>query len=151
MSSNTIHEVYAYLCVPSVDDAISFYQRAFGAREHFRLTEPGGRVGHAELYLGNNVVMLSEEFPEMGIRAPAADLPAVMTLHLHVDDADAMFDAAVAAGATAERAPEDQFYGERSAALRDPFGYRWLLGHSIEDVDVASMQQRYERLFEQAD
>lgn len=148
MTSNTIHEVYSYLCVKNVDQATEFYRRAFGAREHFRLTEPGGRVGHAELYLGSAVLMLAEEFPEHGFVAPDPTRPAPGSLHLHVDDADAMFAAAVAAGASPERPPADQFYGERSAAVVDPFGYRWLLGHSTEEVSVAEMQRRYERLFE---
>ncbi|MCZ6644437.1 MAG: VOC family protein [Gammaproteobacteria bacterium] len=148
--SNTIHDVYAYLCVKNVDDALEFYKRAFGATEHFRLTEPNGRVGHAEIYLGSSILMLAEEFPEMGFTAPTPDQAAPITLHLHVDNADAMFKDAVAAGASEERSPEDQFYGERSGALRDPFGYRWLIGHSIEDVGVDEMQSRYENLFEQA-
>lgn len=144
--SNTIHEVYAYLCVDDVDAAIDFYGRAFGAREHFRLTAPDGRVGHAEVYFGAHIVMLADAFPEMGVNAPGADGCGPVSLHLHVDDADAMFAAAVAAGATEERAPEDQFYGERSAAVRDPFGYRWLLGHTVEEVSVAEMQRRYDSL-----
>jgi uncharacterized glyoxalase superfamily protein PhnB len=147
MNENTIHDVYSYLCVKSVDAACEFYQRAFGAREHFRLTEPGGRVGHAELYLGSAVLMLAEEFPEHGFEAPDPSSTAPASLHLHVDDADAMFQAALDAGARAERSPEDQFYGERSCAIVDPFGYRWLLGHSIEDVPVAEMQRRYTELF----
>lgn len=145
--TNTIHDVYAYLCVKNVDEALDFYARAFGAREHFRLTEPSGRVGHAEFHLGSAVVMLAEEYPELGFTSPAAGQILPFSVHLHVDDADAMFDAALAAGATAERAPEDQFYGERSATVRDPFGYRWLLGHSIEDVSVDEMQRRYTALF----
>ena len=148
--SNAIHDVYPYLCVKNVDDALAFYKRAFGATEHFRLTEPGGRVGHAEIYLGSNVLMLAEEFPEMGVVAPSPDEAACVTLHLHVDNADAMFKDALDAGASEERAPEDQFYGERSATVRDPFGYRWLLGHSIEDVGVDEMQGRYTKLFEPA-
>ncbi|NJN52617.1 MAG: VOC family protein [Gammaproteobacteria bacterium] len=146
---NSIHDLYPYVCVKCVPDAISFYTRAFGAEEHFRLTEPSGRVGHAEIRFGANVLMLAEEFPEMGFTAP---LPgqAPPSLHLHVDDADRMFDAACKAGATPERPPADQFYGERSCTVRDPFGYRWLIGHSIEEVAVKEMQARYARLFEKA-
>ena len=146
--SNAIHNVYPYLCVKNVDVAIDFYQRAFGASEHFRLTEPGGKVGHAEIYLGSDVLMLAEEYPEQGFKAPSPENPAAYSIHLHVDNADVMFNDAVEAGATSERAPEDQFYGERSCAIRDPFGYRWLLGHSIEEVGVEDMQKRYEQLFD---
>ena len=147
--SHSIHNVYAYLCVPDVEKALTFYEAAFGAREHYRLTEPGGRVGHAEMYLGSDVVMLAEEYPELGFTAPDPEHPASYAIHLHVDNADRMFKTAVDAGAAAERAPEDQFYGERSCSVRDPFGYRWLLGHSIEEVGIDDMQARYTRLFEQ--
>lgn len=145
--TNSVHDLYPYLCVKSVPDAIDFYTVAFGAEEHYRLTEPGGRVGHAEIRFGANVLMLAEEFPEMGFTAP---LPgqAPSSLHLHVDDADQMFEAARRAGAAIEREPSDQFYGERSCTVRDPFGYRWMIGHSIEDVGVEEMQTRYTRLFE---
>ena len=146
--SNTIHEVFAYLCVRDVDAAIGFYQRAFGAREHYRLTEPSGRVGHAEVHFGDQVIMLAEEYPELGFTAPdPTQQQHRFSLHLHVDDADAMFLAALEAGASAEREPVDQFYGERSANVIDPFGYRWMLGHTIEDVPVEEMQARYRRLF----
>ena len=144
---NSIHDLYAYLCVRDVGAAIGFYGRAFGAKEHYRLTEPSGRVGHAELHFGDQVVMLAEEYPELGFTAPRAGESSIFSLHLHVDDADAMFKAALDAGATAERPPTDQFYGERSANVIDPFGYRWMLGHSIEDVAVDEMQRRYDTLF----
>jgi uncharacterized glyoxalase superfamily protein PhnB len=138
-----IEEVFAYLCVADAAAAIDFYHRAFGVTETFRLTEPAGRIGHAELEFGPMTVMLSDEFPEYGIRAASTIGATPVTIHLHVDDADAMIAQAVAAGATLERAPEDQFYGERSGALRDPFGHRWLIGHRIEDVSPEEMQRRY--------
>lgn len=145
--TNTIHEIYAYLCVKNVDEAMAFYGKAFGAREHFRLTEPNGRVGHAEMYLGSGAMMLSEEFPEMGIVAPDGGSTS-FSIHLHIDDVDEMLKAATAAGAEVLRPAEDQFFGERTATIRDPFGYRWMLGHSIEDVATDEMQKRYEALFE---
>ncbi|MDA1077141.1 MAG: VOC family protein [Proteobacteria bacterium] len=149
--SNAIHEVYAYICVKNVKEAIDFYKSAFGAREHYLLTSPDGRVGHAELYLGNNILMLAEEFPEVGFSAPkTGEIPPV-SIHLHVDNADDMFKAALAAGGIAEREPQDQFYGERSCSLRDPFGYRWMLGHSVEDVSVDEMQKRYLAMIEPAE
>ncbi len=146
--TNSIHEVYAYLCVNDVEEAIDFYTRAFGAREHFRLTDDNGKVGHAEVYFGETIVMLAEAFPEMGIVPPDPEGPTNLSIHLHVDNADSMYASALEAGGKGEREPEDQFYGERSAALRDPFGYRWLLGHSIEDVSINEMQSRYDNVDE---
>lgn len=138
-----IHEVFAYLRVSSTPAAIAFYQQAFGAVERFRLVEPSGRVGHAELQLGPAVLMLSDAFPEFGIDAPPPGAPAYASVHLHVDDADAMAARAVAAGAQMLMPPADQFYGERSCKLRDPFGHEWMLGHSIEQITPEEMQRRY--------
>lgn len=143
-----VHELFAYLRARDPDAAIGFYKRAFGATEKFRLVEPGGRIGHAELQLGPAVLMLSAEFPEYGIRAPVPGEPATFALHLHVDDADAVIARAVDAGAELVRPPQDHFYGERSGTVRDPYGYDWLIGHSIEDVDPAEMQRRYDAQFE---
>ena len=142
-----IHEVFAYLCVPDAGAAIDFYQRAFGVREKFRLTEPSGRIGHAELDFGGTTVMLCDEYPECGIRSAKALGGSPVTIHLHVDDADALLAQAVAAGATLEMPAQDHFYGERSGAVRDPYGHRWLIGHSIEDVQPEEMQRRYDKLF----
>ncbi|WP_374674136.1 VOC family protein [Ideonella sp.] len=143
----SIHEVFPYLMVRDAPAAITFYQQAFGAVELFRLVEPSGRIGHAELQLGPAVLMVCDEFPEYGMVAPQADQFTGCTLHLHVDDADAMAERAVAAGATMLMPPTDQFYGERSCRLRDPFGHAWLLGHSIEKLDPDEMQRRYTALF----
>jgi uncharacterized glyoxalase superfamily protein PhnB len=142
-----IEEVYAYLCVSDAAAALDFYQRAFGAREKFRLTEPSGRIGHAELLFGTMIVMLSDEYPEYGIRSASSIGATAVTIHLHVDDADAMIAQAVKAGATLEREASDAFYGERSGAVRDPFGHRWLIGHSIEEVSPEEMQRRYTEMF----
>jgi PhnB protein len=139
----SIHEVFAYLCVSDAARALAFYAQAFGAVEKLRLTEPGGRIGHAELDFDGTTIMLSDEFPEVGVAAPDALRPASVTIHLHVDDADAVIARAVEAGATLTVAPRDQFYGERSGVVRDPFGHRWLIGHHIEDVSGAEMQRRY--------
>jgi uncharacterized glyoxalase superfamily protein PhnB len=141
-----IHEMYPYLCVSDAGRAIEFYERAFGAKEKFRLTEPSGRIGHAELDFGGMTLMLSDEFPECGIRSAAAIGATPVTIHLHVDDADAMIRASAEHGATVEREPKDEFYGERSGAIRDPFGHRWLIGHSIEEVAPEEMQRRYTKL-----
>lgn len=141
-----IEEVFAYLCVSDAAAAIEFYKRAFGVKEKFRLAEPGGRIGHAELEFGAMTVLLCDEFPEWGIRSASAIGATPVTIHLHVDDADEMIAQAVLAGATLEREPQDEFYGERSGVIRDPFGHRWLIGHHIEAVDTAEMQRRYTEL-----
>ncbi len=143
----SVSELFVYLCVADASAAIEFYGRAFGATERFRLTEPSGRVGHAELQLGQQVVMLSEPFPEYGIDAPEPGRRVPAAIHLHVDDADAMAARAVEAGATVVFELQDRFYGERSGRLRDPFGYEWILGHSIEEVAPEEMQRRYTAMF----
>ena len=116
-----IHEVFPYLHVGGAAKAIEFYATVFGATEKFRLTDPGGRIQHAELDFGGTSA----------------------TIHLHVDDADAVIRRAAEAGAEVESEPQDQFYGERSGSIRDPFGHRWNIGHSIEEVTPEEMQRRY--------
>jgi uncharacterized glyoxalase superfamily protein PhnB len=138
-----VHELFAYLCVNDAAAAIDFYTKAFGAREKFRLVEPGGRIGHAELEIGSTTLMLSEEFPEYGIRGPLELGGSPVTLHLHVDDADATIRRAVDAGGQVEMPATDRFYGERSGVIRDPFGHRWNIGHALEEVDPKEMQRRY--------
>ena len=141
-----IHELFAYIRLADAARAIDFYKQAFGATEKFRLTEPSGRIGHAELDFGGTTLMLSDEFPEFGIKGPRSIGGTSLTLHLHVDDADALIARAVAAGATVVRPAQDQFYGERSGTVRDPFGHEWMIGHSIEEVTPAEMQRRYDAL-----
>jgi PhnB protein len=135
--------LFAYIRVKKADDAIAFYRTVFGATENFRLVEPGGRVGHVQLDFDGSTLMLSEEFPEFGIHAPQPGAPDQFTLHLHVDDCEAVIARAVAAGATLQSAAADQFYGERSGVFHDPFGYRWNVGHQIEELSPAEMQRRY--------
>lgn len=138
-----IHEAFAYLTVDGAAEAIDFYTRAFGAREKFRLAEPNGRIGHAELDFGGTTIMLADAFPEYGLRDPKALGGTAVTMHLHVDDADAAIRRAVEAGATLEREPSDAFYGERGGSVFDPFGHRWLIGHNIEEMSPEEMQRRY--------
>ena len=137
--------LFAYLRVRDAGAAIRFYESAFGARELFRLTEPGGRSGRAELEILGSVVMLSDAYPEMGLDAPKDNNGT--TLHLHVDNADAWIERALKAGATLHMAAQDEFHGERSGSVFDPFGHRWMLGHEIERVTPEEMQRRYDALF----
>ena len=141
-----IHEMFPYLCVSDAKEAIDFYVKVFGASEKFRLTEPSGRIGHAELDFGGMTLMLCDEFPEYGIKAAKTIGATPVTIHLHVDDADELIRRAADLGATVEREPKDEFYGERSGCIRDPFGHRWLIGHSIEDVTPEEMQRRYNKV-----
>ncbi len=143
-----IHELFAYLCVADAGKAIAFYSHVFGATEKFRLTEPDGRIGHAELDFGGVTVMLSDEYPECHIVGPVTLKGTSVSIHLHVDDADALIARAVEAGATLDMAPKDQFYGERSGVVRDPFGHRWNIGHSLEELTPEEMQRRYTALMQ---
>jgi PhnB protein len=144
----TVRELFAYLCVRDAARAIEFYAKAFGAREKLRLTEPSGRIGHAELDFGGTTLMLADEFPECGITAPKPEMGTPVTIHIHVDNADEVMRRAVEAGAAVEREPKDEFYGERSGSVRDPFGHRWVIGHRIEDVSPEEMQRRYTELLQ---
>ncbi|MBB3176754.1 putative glyoxalase superfamily protein PhnB [Variovorax sp. Sphag1AA] len=107
------------------------------------MTEPSGRIGHAELDFNGATLMLCDEFPEYGIRSANTIGATPVTLHLHVDNCDAIIERALKAGAKLEMAPQDQFYGERSGSFKDPFGHRWNVGHSIEEVSTEEMQRRY--------
>ena len=138
-----IHELFAYICVNDATAAIDFYSKAFGAKEKFRLTEPSGRIGHAELDFGGTLLMLADEFPEYGIKGPKAFGGTPVSIHIHVDNADEVIERALTAGAELERPCQDEFYGERGGVVRDPFGHRWQIGHSIETVEPDEMQRRY--------
>ena len=115
----------------------------FGASETLRLVDAGGRIGHAEVSIAGTTLMLCEEYPEYDILAPAPTGSSSVTLHVHVDNADAVIAQALSAGATLVMPARDQFYGERSGVVRDPFGHRWNIGHSIEDVTPQEMQRRF--------
>lgn len=144
-----IREAYPYLRVHRAADAIDFYARAFDAQELFRLTEPSGRIGHAEIKIGPATVMLADEHPEHGIHGPRSLGGTTFSIHLHVADADSVFAQAVGAGAAVVRPLQDQFYGERSGTVRDPFGHEWLIGSHLETVTPDEMQRRYSALFQQ--
>jgi PhnB protein len=138
-----VHELYAYLRVDDSARAIDFYRQAFGATEIFRLTEPSGRIGHAELDFNGTTLMISDAFPEFGMTGPQPGNGSPVSLHLHVDDADRLVQQALDAGAMLEMAPQDQFYGERTGVVIDPFGHRWMIGHEIEKLTPQEMQRRY--------
>jgi PhnB protein len=134
--------VMPYLIVDGGDAAIRFYTEVLGAKERMRMGAPGGRVGHAELEFGSSVVMLADEHPEMGARGPKSVGGSPVLIHLYVADVDAVFQAAVAAGATETRAVEDKFYGDRGGEFEDPFGHRWSLATHVEDVPPEEMDRR---------
>lgn len=136
-----------YITVGDGSAAIEFYQRAFGAVETMRLSDPSGKVGHAEIRIGNSVIMLSDEFPEYGARSPQTIGGSPVMLHLYVEDVDAVVESAVAAGATLDEPVADQFYGDRGGKLIDPFGHRWWVASRVEDVSDEEARRRAAELY----
>lgn len=134
--------VSPYLVVDGAQKAIAFYTSVLGATERVRMPGPDGRIGHAELQIGDSVIMLADEFPDVGAKAPSAYGGSPVSLTVYVEDVDATFDKATGAGATAVRPPENQFYGDRSATFDDPFGHRWTVNTHIEDVSPEEMGRR---------
>jgi PhnB protein len=134
--------VTPYLHVDGGEAAIDFYTSVLGAEERGRMPGPDGKIGHAELTLGGSVIMLADEFPDMGARGPKSVGGTPVTLHVYVEDVDSTFEAALAAGATSIRDVENQFYGDRSGQFEDPFGHRWNVASHVEDVPPEEMEQR---------
>jgi len=134
--------VMPYLIVDGATEAIDFYTGALGFTERMRMPGPDGLIGHAELQLGDAVIMLADENPEMGARSPRSVGGSPVTIHTYVDDVDTVFARALAAGASSLREVEDQFYGDRSGQLEDPFGHRWNLATHVEDVSPEEMSRR---------
>jgi PhnB protein len=132
-----------YITVKDAASAIRFYQDAFGATEMFRLTEPGGKIGHAELQFGDATLMLSDEYPDFGALSPQAIGGSPMKLHLYVPDADTAVERALKAGATLVRSIKDEFYGDRVGMVADPFGYSWFVSSKKEEVSPEEMQRRW--------
>ena len=135
-------EITPYLAVDGASDAIDFYGTVFGARERMRMRAPGGKVGHAELEIGNSLIMLADEFPDMEHRGPKTVGGTPVTISVYVEDVDDVFDRAVKEGATALRPVENQFYGDRSGQFEDPFGHRWSVATHVEDVPPDEMEKR---------
>jgi len=136
------HAVTPYLIVKGAAQALEFYQHAFGAVELMRMPGPGGAVMHAEIRIGDSKVMLADEFPAMGHRSPEALGGSPVSLALYVERVDEVFDRAVAAGAKVVRPVQNQFYGDRSGTLSDPFGHTWTVGTHVEDVSPEEMGRR---------
>jgi PhnB protein len=136
------HAITPYLSIKGAAEAIDFYKRAFGATERLRLAQPDGRIGHAELQLGDSCIMLADECPEMDFRGPGTLGGTPVHLHFYVDDVDAVVKRAVAAGATVVRPVQDQFYGDRSGSLADPYGHMWHVATHKEDLSMEEIQKR---------
>ena len=136
------HSVTPYLIVEGASDAIDWYGKVLGTKERMRMPMSGDRVGHAELELGDSVIMLADEFPDMGARGPKAIGGSPVSILVYVADVDAVFDRAVKAGATAREEPLDKFYGDRSGTFEDPFGQVWNVATHVEDVPPDEMAKR---------
>jgi PhnB protein len=134
--------VMPYLIVEGASSAIGFYTSVLGATERVRMPGPDGRVGHAELALGDSVIMLADEYPEMDARGPLSIGGSPVSLHVYVEDVDSVFDRALQAGAKPLRPVEDRFYGDRSGRFEDPFGHLWDVATHVEDVPPDEMSRR---------
>jgi PhnB protein len=134
--------VSPYLIVDGAAAAIEFYSSVLGASERMRMPDREDKIGHAELQIGDSIVMLADEYPEMGLRGPKSLGGTPVTISVYVEDVDDVFDRAVRAGATSLRAVEDQFYGDRSGQFEDPFGHRWSIASHVEDVPPEEMAER---------
>jgi PhnB protein len=132
-----------YVVVKGAAKAIRFYVDVFGASEIYRLAEPSGKIGHAELNIGEGKLMLADEYPDWGALSPASIGGSPVSIHLYVDDVDKIVQRAVDFGATALRQPKDEFFGDRVAMIVDPFGHRWQLATRKENVAPAEIQKRW--------
>ena len=131
-----------YLIVKGAAEAIEFYKRAFGATEMLRMADPQGKVGHAEIKIGDSVIMLADEHPAMGYRGPRSLGGSSVSILLYLADVDTVFERAIKAGAKAQRPVVNQFYGDRSGTLEDPFGHVWTVATHVEDVPPEEMKRR---------
>jgi PhnB protein len=136
------HTATPYMIISGAADAIEFYKKAFGATELFRFPAPGGKIGHAEIKIGDSPIMLADEYPEMGYKGPQSLGGSPVSLMIYVEDVDAIFNQAIAAGASVKEAVSDKFYGDRTGTLTDPFGHVWHVSTHKEDVSVEEMERR---------
>jgi PhnB protein len=143
------HTITPYLIVRDAAKAITWYEKALGAKERFRMDGPNGTIGHAELQVGDSVLMLADEAPEMGAQAPQSVGGSPVGFMIYVEDCDRAFARALEAGATVERPLKDQFYGDRSGTIVDPFGHKWTIGSHVEDVTPEEMKRRGDEMMKQ--
>ncbi len=141
------HTITPYLIITNAAQAIDFYKAAFGATELARLAAPGGKLGHAEIQIGDSRIMLADEFPQWEARSPQTIGDSAVFIALYVEDVDACVARAVAAGARLSQPVQDQFYGDRSATIIDPFGHRWTVATHKEDVSPEEMKKRAAALY----
>jgi len=153
MAVKPVPEGYAtatpYLIVRDGVKALDFYKRAFDAKELFRMPGPDGKLAHAEIQIGNSRIMLSDEVPQMGARSPQTIGGSPVSILLYLEGVDRRFKQAIAAGAKEVRPVKDQFYGDRSGTLEDPFGHVWTIATHVEDVSSAEMNKRMEAMMKQ--
>ncbi|HEX5708507.1 MAG TPA: VOC family protein [Pyrinomonadaceae bacterium] len=136
------HSVTPYLCVSDAARAIEFYKEAFGATEIMRMEAPGGKIGHAEVKIGDCIVMLADEFPEINFRSPQTLGGPSSHFMVYVEDVDAQVERAVAAGAKLTRPVKDEFYGDRTGCVEDPFGHAWYIATHVEDLAPEEIKRR---------
>jgi PhnB protein len=136
------HSATPYLIIDGAARAIDYYKRAFGAKELMRIPAPGDKIGHAEIKIGDSVIMLADEHPEMDARSPTHYGGSPISLMIYLEDVDKRFKQAIAAGGTETRPVTDQFYGDRSGTLKDPFGHSWHLSTHKEDVSMKELNRR---------
>lgn len=144
------HSVNPYLCVSDAARAIEFYKEAFGATERMRMGAPGGKIGHAEIVIGDSIIMLADEHPELNFRSPKTLGGPSSHFMIYVEDVDARVEQAVAAGAKLVKPVKDEFYGDRSGSVEDPFGHLWYISTHMEDVSREEMERRVAAYVEQA-
>jgi PhnB protein len=136
------HTLTPYIEIENAGEAIEFYKRAFGATEQVRMDAPGGRIGHAELEIGDSLLMLADPFPQSSIRTPKAVGGTTVNLFMYVEDADAVVQQAVDSGATVTRPVENMFWGDRFGIVTDPYGHTWSIATHVEDVSPEEMEER---------
>ena len=136
------HTATPYLIIDGAADAIEFYKKAFGATELFRFPAPDGKIGHAEIKIGDSPIMLADAYPQMGYQGPKSIGGSPVSLMIYIEDVDTVFNRAVDAGATVKEAVSNKFYGDRAGTLIDPFGHIWHVSTHVEDVPMEEMEKR---------
>lgn len=142
------HTVSPYLIIRNAANAIEFYKRAFGANELMRMTLPDGKVGYAEIQIGDSIIMIADEFPDMDTHSPLKFEGSPVRMHLYVNDVDSFISHAVTSGAKITRQIQDQFFGDRSGGIEDPFGHRWSIATRKENVSREEMMKRFKMMIE---